>query len=349
MMDADVFRRFGFSAVPEPVVAGPQLPVPLSPSEQTLYRQLLIESIRSRLGLSCSVENPLLPDDHHVERQRSEVEFAALGVMTSSPERRAQQSLEHTVDGLDLPTLRVAGAFQDAGHAAAPKAARAFLRRATDQGRNERVHAALFAGVLMRVLGVVTGVGDERVDPKPGLRFVERAAEVFDVGPGASARHERQDEMTARIAQHAGLGKRFISDFLPEFTATGAALHEVAAHMMRLPAGAVERRQTAARRQELAAPREAERLVEQAMHARRQQQAIGRFLEGREVRHGLQLDRGRQLRRVAEHGRELAIATRIANLSSDTGAIGLSAFQVRSIDKNAFGRGHEQSQLHELS
>ena len=93
--------------------------------------------------------------------ERSQMQFAAPGVVTSGPEGRAHQSLEHTVDGLDLPTLRVARTLQDAFHAGAPEAARAFLRRSTDQRRNERVHAAFFASVLMRLLGVVTGVGDQ--------------------------------------------------------------------------------------------------------------------------------------------------------------------------------------------
>jgi len=75
----------------------------------------------------------------------------------------------------------------------------------------------------MRLLGVVTGVGDQRVDPQSGERFVERAAEVLDVGPGASARHERQDQVTPRIAQHSGLRERPVGDLLPVFTAVGSS------------------------------------------------------------------------------------------------------------------------------
>jgi hypothetical protein len=56
MMTADVFNRFVDSAVPEPVVAGTNLPVNLSQSERSLYKLLLNES-RGRL------EQEFLPEE----------------------------------------------------------------------------------------------------------------------------------------------------------------------------------------------------------------------------------------------------------------------------------------------
>ena len=97
---------------------------------------------------SCSVENPVASEDHDVERDRAEGEFAALRMITPGSERGTQQSFEHTVDGLDLPTLFVAREMQAARHPSPPESARLLCRRPPDQRWDERVDAALFAGVV---------------------------------------------------------------------------------------------------------------------------------------------------------------------------------------------------------
>ncbi|MCG8652090.1 MAG: DUF2220 family protein [Pirellulales bacterium] len=56
MMTSEIYEQFADSAVPEPVVAGTELPVGLTPSEQSLYKRLLEES--------CGrLEQEFLPED----------------------------------------------------------------------------------------------------------------------------------------------------------------------------------------------------------------------------------------------------------------------------------------------
>lgn len=112
----------------------------------------------------CSVENPLAPEDHDVERDRAEGEFAALGMVPAGSQRRAHQPLEQTVDGLNLPTLAVTREMQSTRHASPPVAARRLGGRPTDQRRNECVDAPFFTGILVNVLGVVSGIGHQRRD-----------------------------------------------------------------------------------------------------------------------------------------------------------------------------------------
>lgn len=52
---------------------------------------------------------------------------------------------------------------------------------------------------------------------------------------------------------------------------------------------------------------ELQRAVKQAPDRRREQQPIGRLLKGREVGHASQFNRRTELRRVAQHGRQLTI------------------------------------------
>lgn len=63
-----------------------------------------------------------------------------------------------------MPKLHVARPRPVVRDAVTSVAARLLLGRSNDLGRDERFNAALFSGVLMHLLAVVAGVGQERRD-----------------------------------------------------------------------------------------------------------------------------------------------------------------------------------------
>ena len=78
--------------------------------------------------------------------------------------------------------LAVARAREIVRHASPPVAARLLLRRPADLGRDERVDATFFAGVLVNVFAVVPGVRQKRRDRFTRERVVQRAVKVRYVG-----------------------------------------------------------------------------------------------------------------------------------------------------------------------
>ena len=135
---------------------------------------------------------------------------------------------------------------------ASPKSGGRLVGPAPDERRDERVDAAFLTGILVHVFSVVSGVCRQGLDRRAGQGFVERRSKVLDVRAGAASGHDRQDQMTFRIAENAGFRKRRIGGLLPEFAATGASSHEVVTDVMRLPTGTVQGGQPAALSQPLA-------------------------------------------------------------------------------------------------
>lgn len=99
--------------------------------------------------------------------------------------------------------------------------------------------------VLVNVLAVVPGVGEERRNRFTRERVIERVAEVRHAGRRSAAQHDRENQMTLAIAKYAGFGEPTISHILPRFQAFSAATHEVPTGVTRFPTGAVERGQFA--------------------------------------------------------------------------------------------------------
>src|ERR1700680_2157196 len=131
--------------------------------------------------------------------------------------------------------------MQTSLHLSSPIAGRRLVRRTTDERWNQGADAALVAGVLMRPLAVVAGVGRQSDDSHPSLSLVEGRAIVFAIRPRSMARHHGQNHMTRAIAENARLGKSSVGDVLPLFSAFFSSLHIVATGVARLEARAVQR------------------------------------------------------------------------------------------------------------
>ena len=82
----------------------------------------------------CSVENVHSSENHHVQGEDSQEDFAALRPVLARPQRRAEQAFQHTVDRFNLPALCVTGQMQPGFHLSPPVAGGWLIRRAPNQG-----------------------------------------------------------------------------------------------------------------------------------------------------------------------------------------------------------------------
>ena len=93
---------------------------------------------------TCSVENQQSPEDHEVEGQDAEDDFAGLGPVAARSQRCVQHSLEHAVDRFGLPALTVLLFGETLLHPVSPVSAQGLGGGAAARGRNDGPHAALF-------------------------------------------------------------------------------------------------------------------------------------------------------------------------------------------------------------
>src|SRR4029079_19764588 len=114
-----------------------------------------------------------------------EDDLAALTPVAPRPQRGAESSLDHAVDGLRLPPLAVLRL--EPGellfHPPPPSPGRPLLRRPTPLRRDDRADAVGLPHPLVDPLGVEVGVRQERPDPRPPARILQRGAELSQVRP----------------------------------------------------------------------------------------------------------------------------------------------------------------------
>lgn len=85
------------------------------------------------------------------------------------------------------------------------------LRRSAVLGRNHGANTVTRARITMIALGIVTGVGDEVGETNVAQCLGQYRSELIDVRPRAATRLVSQNEMILRIADHAQLGKPFLT------------------------------------------------------------------------------------------------------------------------------------------
>ena len=179
------------------------------------YRQLVETIVEhgeehrrgEKTGRACSVENVQSSENHYIVGDGPQEGFAALAPVAGAS-RQMHQSLEHAVDGFDLPPLGVAREVQPPGHLPPPVAAGRLVRSTADQRRDQRAHATLVASVLMGVLRVVAGVQCRRGDAHAPQGLVQQRPEVFDVGPGPRPGTMARIKWLAQSQRMPALGKR---------------------------------------------------------------------------------------------------------------------------------------------
>ena len=254
---------------------------------------------------SCSVEK-LDSEDHDVVGDRTQDDFTMLGPMFPGPQGRAEQPLEHAVDGLDLPPLTVFLFVEVGCHAAAPVTAGKFVRRSPALRRDDRSHAVRLASVLVSRLAVVAGIGEQRLDRRAAGRLLQCQTVMLVVRPRANSGNDRQNHMTGTIADEARLGK---AATLPPLVFPGflAPFRVVRADVPTLEARAVDGRQLHSTLHQFGFHRAVDRFVEQLPGGHRNEQSPGRFLEGRIVRDPIEFDRPGKARRIGQQRSQLAI------------------------------------------
>ena len=176
-----------------------------------------------------------------------EEDGAVLAVVGAGVEGFAQSAFDHAEDRFDLPALTVAAAFGRSAEVGAHLATEAgggrLGCRPTDGGWDEGTDAVFAAGVPMHPLGVVAGIGQQRIDRSATTRLTQSLPEVPVVRPRAASRHGRQNQMRAAVDQQAGLRKAPIGQVWQALVAPSASADEVVADVMGLEAAAVEGRQ----------------------------------------------------------------------------------------------------------
>ncbi len=255
----------------------------------------------------CSVENLYSSEDHDVKSQDSQEDFAALGPVFARSQGCAEQAFEHTMNSLHLPSLAVSGQVQPGFHLSSPVAAGRLFGRATNQGGDQRSHPERLTGEAMSMLAVVACVGGQGLDLHASPRFAERALEVLAIGARTAFRHHGQHKVRVGVAQHTGLGKITKGGFFPGFRGRRAAFHVVLTDVPRLEARAIQGRQRNATWQSLLYLRKADRLIQKPLRVTIHKQPRGRLLKRGEMGHLRQVNHRRQLAKVLQQRRQLAI------------------------------------------
>src|SRR4051794_24008909 len=110
----------------------------------------------------------------------TEDDLTALTPVIPRPQRGAESSLDHAVDGLRLPPLAVLG-FEPGElplHPTAPPPLRWLLRRPPPLRRDDRADAVGLPHPLVDPLGIEVGVPQQGPDPRPPGRVLQRRPEL---------------------------------------------------------------------------------------------------------------------------------------------------------------------------
>ncbi len=203
------------------------------------------------------------------------------------------------MDGFHLPAARVASVMKTSLHLSSPVAGGRLFRGTTDQRWNQGADATLVPRVVVRRFAVIPGVGRYGDQPHSSSRLVEGGAIMLDVRPWPMRRHHGQNHVTGAVAEDARLGKPSVGEILPLFSPFFSPPHIVAAGVMRLESGAVQRGQGHAFAYPAHDGPDMDRFVQQAAGGSRDQQPLSRFLERREVGNLFQVDRVAQIGSVS--------------------------------------------------
>ena len=111
--------------------------------------------------------------------------------------------------------------------------------------RNDgRADAEFFAAQFVKRFGIVRGVGEHAAGPKTLSGLPDRGRKESRVVARAASQHDAGDDMGAIVADEGGLNPGPMG-----LAASGLALKKVAADVVGIPAGAVERGRGACRQE----------------------------------------------------------------------------------------------------
>jgi len=185
----------------------------------------------------------MTPDDHEVDRHDLQQDLTIDRVTSAASDGRADQPLEHTEAGLDLPALAVGLTREVLVQLAAVVAVDGIRRpvasssAATCAGNN-RVDVEFFAAPSVGGFGFVSGVGQQRADPLAGECFGDGLSELAVIERRSARDDGRQEQMRLGVADGREL---WIAVFVVSAVAA-AVLGVIGRDVSRLQAGRVDGR-----------------------------------------------------------------------------------------------------------
>src|SRR5262249_49809990 len=153
-------------------------------------------------------------------------------------------------------------------------------------GWHERTHATAFTGITVVGLRIVPGVGEHAAWLHVRHGCFQQWDEAIDIRTRPSTRQHRDEQMGATVDGSFELGEPAIRQGLPAFGGSVATAHEVGAAVAEIEARGIERDPRDA---PAAAEETAYRMSQQPTDTGHGEQALAGFLQGGEVRYGLQL------------------------------------------------------------
>jgi len=227
-----------------------------------------------------------------------EQHFAALGPVVFGAEGRAVVAFDHAEGGLDLPTLAIAFLVEVGAHLASVWAARQLGGRPAQFGGDDCLDMVTLACVTMIAFAVVTGIGQHTVHANLLGGGLEYFAELVDIHAGAACGDNRKDRMVTAIAGDRQFGPPPTVPDFADFELFRASLrNEVTADVTRLQAGGIDGGQG-----DVAVGfKRFKGAIEQSLSRAETQQSLGRFVECRKMRYGLESKNLAQIRPVVQY------------------------------------------------
>ena len=117
----------------------------------------------------------------------------------------------------------------------------------------------------MHPLGVISCVGQRRVDFRAEVRIAHHLLDVQVIGSRPATRRGREDQVCAAVGHEADLRKTPVGHAFQGLFATRAPSDEVVTDMMRLESAAIHGGQLGSVSPNARPPRSAQRLIEDAI------------------------------------------------------------------------------------
>ncbi len=140
---------------------------------------------------------------------------------------RTLSSFDHRHNRLDLDAVAVGRSIEAGLHQPTIPTRGWLVGGPTMLGRNERADIVVIAGKPMIGLGVVASIGSHQREANPLESVGNERTKLVYIGSRTAASVEGQNEMIARIADHAQFGIAMINDCFPGTSDLFAAANEV--------------------------------------------------------------------------------------------------------------------------
>ncbi len=182
------------------------------------------------------------PNDGEVMGEDVEAELIAAGEFVSGGEGRAEAAFALAESALDLPALAVGSPRKSPAHHPPVSTAQRLPSGASASRRDDGARPQFFPDQRVMMFGIVTSIGQQHLERLPGKRAPDRLWKVPIVGTRPPRSNHVNEQMTARVAHPADLGKMVLL--------TSGAPTVVDAGVAGLVAGRVDGRLSATRGQQ---------------------------------------------------------------------------------------------------